>query len=179
MTHLARLLRQGSVADVPAAQALIAEARHWLHSRAIDQWQDAIPDDTIRRNANRCELFVVRSGEGITAMVTVLDSDFDTWGDQQTPALYVHRLVVAQSQRGSGCGQAILQWVAARAVAAEKSLVRLDCAADNPGLRRFYEMQGFRHVLDVAVRAPTSGRLLQSSLYERAAPINEASELAR
>ena len=163
------MLTRGSVADVPAAQALITEARHWLRLRAIDQWQDVIPDVTIRLNANRCELFVVRSGEGITAMVTVLDSDYDTWGDQQTPALYLHRLVVAQSQRGSGLGQMILQWVAARAVAEQKPLLRLDCAADNPGLRRFYEVQGFTHVRDVTVRSPTSGRLLQSSLYERSA----------
>jgi GNAT superfamily N-acetyltransferase len=38
----------------------------------------------------------------------------------------------------------------------------------DPGLRRFYEQQGFRHVRDVTVTALDGGRRLASSLYERA-----------
>ena len=85
-------IQLGTTADVPAAQALIEGARQWLRSLSIDQWQDPIPDATIRLNAERGELFVVRSAESITAMVTVAESDPGTWGMQPAPALYVHRL---------------------------------------------------------------------------------------
>jgi len=53
------------------------------------------------------------------------------------------------------------------AAARDAEIVRLDCAADNPGLRRFYERQGFQHIRDVTVTALDGSRQLSSSLYER------------
>lgn len=92
----------------------------------------------------------------------------DTWGTDATPAPYVHRLAVAQASRGHGPGQALLSWTSARAAVQRKTFVRLDCADDNHGLRRFYESQGFHHVRDTAVTALGGTRVLGSSLYRRA-----------
>lgn len=86
---------------------------------------------------------------------------------EDDPAVYVHRLAVAQTHRGSRLGQRLLVWVGQRAAERGAASVRLDCATDNPGLRRFYEEQGFRHIRDVTVRALDGGRELASSLYER------------
>ncbi|WP_236559565.1 GNAT family N-acetyltransferase [Curtobacterium sp. 8I-2] len=157
-----------TAADVPSAQVLIDGARLWLRSRGIDQWQDRVPDAVLLRAAEQGNLFVVRQDRVIVAMVTVSDSDSETWGVEDDPAVYVHRLVVAQTHRGSRLGQRLLVWVGERAAERGAALVRLDCATDNPGLRRFYEQQGFRHVRDVTVSAPDGGRKLASSLYERA-----------
>lgn len=164
--HVNLQVEQGTVDDVSEAQSLVAGARQWLHSRSIDQWQDAIPDSTIRSNAERGELFVVRGNTGLRAMVTVVESDEETWGHQLDPAVYVHRLAVAQDARGKGLGPALLNWVRLRAVEQGKKFVRLDCASDNPGLRKFYERLGYRYVKDVTVEAPTGDRALSSSLYE-------------
>ncbi|WP_323741579.1 GNAT family N-acetyltransferase [Curtobacterium sp. VKM Ac-2865] len=73
----------------------------------------------------------------------------------------------ALSSAGSRLGQRLLAWVEARAAERRAAFVRLDCATDNPSLRRFYEQQGFRHVRDVTVTAFGGGRQLASSLYER------------
>lgn len=54
-----------------------------------------------------------------------------------------------------------------KAVRRGRVAVRLDCATDNPGLRRFYEQRGFQHVRDLTVAAPDGGRELATSLYER------------
>lgn len=156
-----------TAADVPAAQGLIDGARQWLHSRGIDQWQDPVPDAVLLRDAEQGNLFVVRQDQAIVAMVTVSDSDSETWGVESSPAAYVHRLAVAQTYRGSRLGQRLLAWVEQRAADSGAAFVRLDCATDNPGLRRFYEQQGFRHVRDVSVTALEGGRQLASSLYER------------
>lgn len=163
----ALMVESASAADIPAAQDLIEGARRWLLSRGIDQWQDAIPDSVLFRDAERGNLFVVRQDQVVTVMVIVSDSDPETWGATNRPAVYVHRLAVAQTHRGSGLGQRLLAWVEARAVDRGAAFVRLDCATDNPGLRRFYEQQGFRHVRDVTVTALDGGRQLASSLYER------------
>jgi ribosomal protein S18 acetylase RimI-like enzyme len=77
-------------------------------------------------------------------------------------------LAVAQASRGRGLGHELLSWASARAAERRKTFVRLDCADDNHGLRRFYESQGFQHVRDTTVTAPGSTRVLGSSLYQRA-----------
>ncbi|MBF4616431.1 GNAT family N-acetyltransferase [Curtobacterium sp. VKM Ac-1376] len=154
-------------ADVTAAQVLIDGAKQWLRSRGIDQWQDPVPDAVLLRDAEQGNLFVVRQDQVVVAMVTVSDSDSETWGMESSPAVYVHRLAVAQTHRGSRLGQRLLAWVEARGADRGAAFVRLDCATDNPGLRRFYEQQGFRHVRDVTVTALDGGRQLASSLYER------------
>ncbi|MBF4606666.1 GNAT family N-acetyltransferase [Curtobacterium sp. VKM Ac-1393] len=156
-----------TAADVPSAQAIIDGARQWLRSRGIDQWQDPVPDTVLLRDAEQGNLFVLRQDQGIAAMVTVSDSDSETWGVESGSAVYVHRLAVSQTHRGSRLGQRLLVWVGQGAAECGAALVRLDCATDNPGLRRFYEQQGFRHVRDVSVTALEGGRQLASSLYER------------
>lgn len=100
-------------------------------------------------------------------MVTVYDSDPDVWGEDATSALYVHRLAVSQAHRGAQLGERLLGWVGEKAVRRGRVAVRLDCATDNPGLRRFYEQRGFQHVRDLTVAAPDGGRELATSLYER------------
>jgi hypothetical protein len=74
-----------TAADVPAAQALIDDARQWLRSRGIDQWQDPVPDAVLLRDAEQGSLFVVRQDEVVVAMVTVSDSDSETWGGGKQP----------------------------------------------------------------------------------------------
>ena len=64
------LASKGTVADVPAAQQLIEEARQWLRARSIDQWQDPVPDSTIIRDAQRGNLFVVREPGDVIATST-------------------------------------------------------------------------------------------------------------
>ena len=156
-----------TTADVAAAQALIGGARQWLRSRGIDQWQDAVPNSVLVRDAERGNLFVVRLRQEVVAMVTVYDSDPDVWGDDATSALYVHRLAVSQAHRGAQLGERLLGWVEERGVRHGRAAVRLDCATDNSRLRRFYEQRGFQHVRDLKVTAPDGGRELAASLYER------------
>jgi ribosomal protein S18 acetylase RimI-like enzyme len=160
-------IETATIADVPAAQALIDGARQWLRARGIDQWQAPVPDAVLLRDAEQGNLFVARQDEVIVAMVTVSESDSEAWGVDYGPALYVHRLAVAQTHRGSRLGQRLLAWVEARAADRGAACVRLDCATDNPGFRRFYEQHGFRHVRDVTVTSLDGGRQLASSLYER------------
>jgi GNAT superfamily N-acetyltransferase len=125
-----------------------------------------VPDAVLLRDAEQGNLFVVRQHQMIVAMVTVSDSDSETWGMESSSAVYVHRLAVAQIHHGSRLGQRLLVWAGQRATERGAALVRLDCATENPGLRRFYEQQGFRHVRDVPVTALEGGRQLASSLYE-------------
>lgn len=165
-------VERGEIADVPAAQALLAEARRWLADRSIDQWQDPVPDHVIEADVHRGGLFVVRTDDGLAGMLAVARSDEDTWGSASANALYVHRLVVAHRYRGAQLGPKLLRW--ARAYASNRGLewLRLDCAADNPGLRRFYERDGFAYVQDATVPSPDGRRAFRVSLYQRPAEVD-------
>ncbi|VXA95526.1 hypothetical protein [Pseudoclavibacter sp. 8L] len=61
--------------DVPAVSDLIAQARAWLTSRGIDQWQDEVPMSLLESDAADGRLFVVRDGDRTVATVTLSDSD--------------------------------------------------------------------------------------------------------
>ena len=167
LMDLGARVEQGLTTDVPEAQKLIAEARRWLAERSIDQWQDPIPDRVLEEDVRRGHLFVVRADDGLAGMLAVARSDEDTWGPSSARALYVHRLAVAQRYRGAQLGPKLLRW--AQAHAAEQGLdwLRLDCAASNPGLRRFYERDGFTYVRDTAVGSPDGRRTFSVSLYQR------------
>lgn len=152
--------------DVPAVSKLIAEARAWLASRGVDQWQDEVPMSLLESDAANERLFVVRDGDRTAATVTLSDSDTAIWGTTERTALYVHRLAVAQTHRGIGLGERVLAWVRLQAKAAAVPLLRLDCATENRALRSYYEQRGFRHVRDTTVTSPDGARELTSSLYE-------------
>jgi GNAT superfamily N-acetyltransferase len=167
MREHALRVRAGTIGDVDAAQALMDGARRWLREQSIDQWQDRVPDSTFKKDAERGRFFVVERHGAVIAMVTVADEDDETWPADDVAAAYVHRLAVDSIHRGENLGGRLLSWVEVRAREAGKQVVRLDCAADNPGLRRFYEERGFSHVRDSSVGDPTGTRSLKVSLYEK------------
>ena len=161
-------VERGELTDVRDAQAVLAEARQWLADRSIDQWQEPLPDRVIEADVHRGRLFVVREIGGLAGILSIAPSDEETWGPDSVRALYVHRLAVAQRHRGAQLGRNLLRW--ARTYALELGCVwlRLDCAADNPGLRLFYERAGFTYVRDEFVPSPDGRRFFRVSLYQLA-----------
>ena len=161
-------VERGELADVREAQALLAEARQWLAERSIDQWQDPLPDRVIEADVHRGNLFVVREAEGLAGMLSIAHSDEETWGQDPAPALYVHRLAVARRHRGARLGRTLLRWARTYALEHDCEWLRLDCAATNPGLRRYYERAGFTRVRDEVAPSPDGRRSFRVSLYQRA-----------
>lgn len=159
-------VERGELVDVPEVQALVAEARQWLADRLIDQWQDPLPDRVIEADVHCGRLFVIRETGGLAGMLSITHSDVETWGPDTTRALYVHRLAVAQRHRGAQLGRTLLRWARTYALEHDCEWLRLDCAADNPGLRRYYERAGFAHVRDEVVPSPDGRRSFRVSLYQ-------------
>ncbi len=80
--------------------------------------------------------------------VTVSSSDPMIWPDRSADAAYVHRLAIRRVFGGLGYGRAILEWAEGSAQSAGKKRVRLDCVADNAGLRHYYEQAGYAYAGD-------------------------------
>ncbi len=148
-------------ADVAVVAELLDEATRWVGERGFEQWPLPFPRDQLVASIDRGEVHVVEEDGEPVATVTLYYEDPRYWGDRPPDAVYVHKLAVRRDRAGLGLGAAIIDWAAATARAAERQFVRLDCLADNPGIRGYYEQLGFEHCGELVL----GGRNM--SLYER------------
>jgi len=141
---------------------LLDEATVWVNDLGFSQWPLPFPRDQLAGAIERGEVYVVESEDGeAVATVSMLPDDPLYWGDQPPDAFYVHKLAVRRDQAGRGIGAAIVEWANAEAAEAGREFLRLDCLADNPGIRDYYEDLGFEHRGDLVLDGQ------KMSLYER------------
>jgi GNAT superfamily N-acetyltransferase len=91
-------------------------------------------------------VLVHRDGARIIGTVVVLDHDPGTWDIDETPAVYVHLLMVDRSRAGEHLGARILEQVEEMARARGACFVRLDVGSDLGKLQRWYADRGFKVV---------------------------------
>ncbi|WP_245745993.1 GNAT family N-acetyltransferase [Nocardia altamirensis] len=118
----------------------------WMVDNGIGQWVPGeYPSAVVAEEAARGEWFVWRDDSGaLLAAVRVIWRDPEFWGaDDDTEAGYIHGLMVAPEQRGRDLGGRIIQFCADYTLANGITVQRLDTAADNQVLRKYYAAQGF------------------------------------
>ena len=157
--------------DVDAMVALNATAAEWARARGFDPGEPPLPLEMImRRRVERGEAYLARLAGTPVGMLSLHWDDPATWGELDTgDALYVHGLMVSREHAGLGIGVALLDWAGTVAAEAGKTYLRLDCRADNPRLRAYYERAGF------AYRGEAYLHNYVGSRYERRA-LNETDE---
>ena len=140
--------RPATPADVDDIHALRRSLEDWMAEHGVVQWpQGSLPRERIAAQVDAGEWHVVRDeGLGLVGTVRILWTDPDFWGDDHTPAVYVHGLMVDRRATGAGLGTTLLDWAAARGRDAGVDVFRLDCRTTNPVVRTYYERYGFRAV---------------------------------
>ena len=158
-------------ADAAAVLELIKARIRWMDEQGIRQWNttgylEAYGLDYFMQAARQGVLYVLRPPQGpIQGAVILLEED-PRWPDG-APACYVHNLVTACGVPGAG--QALLAFCRRHALGLGKQYLRLDCAADNRKLNRYYEAQGFQWAGSVE-EGPYRGNKRQVLLAEEDAP---------
>ena len=140
---------------------LLDEATVWVGERGYEQWPLPFPRDELEAAVERGEVYVAEVDREVVATVTLLWDDPMYWGDRPADAAYVHKLAVRRACAGRRIGSAIVEWADMTAAAAGRAFLRLDCLADNPGIRSYYEQLGFEHHGDLVVNNRNV------SIYER------------
>jgi GNAT superfamily N-acetyltransferase len=172
-------IRLATPEDLDALLGLRRYAEAWLRTAGIEQWTDH------ERGAR-----VIRSGidDGVTYAVTDptgtlvasltlngADPDFWTPDDQPDSALYLYKFMIGPERRGTGRGDALLDWACQQAELRGKQWLRLDCWRTNTGLQDYYARRGF-HLLRVVERPwRASGALMQRPAPLRTAPATSRS----
>jgi protein-tyrosine phosphatase len=141
------VVTRATASDAPVVRALRDELASWMLQRGIRQWN---PGDLSAKWIAVCIGFgvvsLVSHDDRLVGSVTVVWDDPLIWGEQSEPAGYIHMLMVDRAFGGHGIGRLILQCAEDSIAAAGLPLARLDCVADNPPLRAYYEHAGYRFV---------------------------------
>lgn len=152
-------IRRGEPRDVERVVAIWDDVDAWLRARGIEQGVPPRPmHDIVTDRIAAGKLWVAWRDGAALGTITLEWEDDGVWLDLPERALYVHGLATRRSVKGQGVGLALLRWAEGVARAAGSPLLRLDCAAENPALRTYYERAGFVHRGDFARRAITMSR---------------------
>ncbi len=145
--------------DLDALEAIDESTGAWLQSRGIDAGRPPKPLREILadRVSSGTMLLALLDGQP-AGMMTLLWEPEGLWADLPGDAVYVHGLMVHRDFAGKEIGRRLLEWAERRAYAGGKPLVRLDCMAENPELRAYYERAGYAHRGDVALPHRTAAR---------------------
>jgi hypothetical protein len=139
-------IAQSNAPEVSAA--IIEEVAAWGTSEGFPNWipgSFAGPDSRggshLLGDIAAGGLYLVWRGDDAVATLSLLEDDPIFWPDAGDEAMYLHRFAVRRS--AAGAGRTAVLWCIDEARRRGRSLVRLDCLEDNPGIRRYYEGFGF------------------------------------
>lgn len=159
------MIQKALAEDADTLAEILTEAKQLKVSLNDDAWasRDFTPE-LLRKWIGEGNTYAVRLNDHIVATFALTWEDA-TWGQQPPVAGYIHKLAVAESARGAGLGEKVLDWVAAHVTENGRTLIRLDFPIRNQGLRRYYESRGFSWVRNTEVKQP--GKTYLVGLYER------------
>src|SRR6266542_6754373 len=156
--------------DIGVAAHILEEAIAWARRRGFDSW--APGEFASPESGGRLQLLqavetgglylVFVEGQAVGTMSLLPEGPL-FWPGSPPVALYLHRFAIRGPHTGRGVGVAAPAWAEHEVMRRGRRLIRLDCLADNPGIRAYYERAGFEHRGDVEVEGT------RFSLYEREA----------
>jgi hypothetical protein len=111
--------------------------------RQIDLWQRGeMPLGWVEQSIAYGWVHTVWKQDQLVGSVTVAWEDPLIWGESETPAGYIHMLMVDRAYAGNGVGRSILGWAEGQITASGRRPARLDCATSNE--RRRFETRVYR-----------------------------------
>ncbi len=151
MTEIDTDLRVAVASDPEASAAIIEEVAAWGASRGFPSWRpgsftgpDSVGMSRLHGDIATRSLHLVWRGATPVATFSLLERDPMFWPAAGDEALYLHRFAVRRT--AAGAGRHAVEWCLHEARLRDRDYVRLDCLAENPGIRRYYQHFGFAAV---------------------------------
>lgn len=149
--------------DAAAVISLRKEAEKWLSNQGVTQWTNTSRgiEDIQEHIASGCTYVVRSTGPEIAASITLDKADPDFWTEQEMldPAIYLYKFMIGEGFRGTGLGDAMLDWACQTGERQGAEELRLDCWRTNDALHRYYLARGFRHLATRSAEGRMSGAL--------------------
>jgi GNAT superfamily N-acetyltransferase len=181
MTARLRIVRaEATDENLQVVLRLIDEAARWLHTKDTDQWARPWPDPISRDERvsrgldGKKTWFVQDEMQNTLATVTIATHanpdvwPASAWADESThnsDAVYVHRLIVAREQAGTGLGSDLFDWAGQRAARQYGAKwIRIDVWTTNFDLHKYYQRRGFEPAGYCADPKYPSGALFEKEI---------------
>ena len=149
-------IRRAHSGDAETSAAIIEEVADWGVSEGSPSWipgsftgPESVGMSRLRGDIAAGSLYLVWRGASAVATFSLLERDPIFWPGAGDEALYLHRFAVRRAAAGSG--RQVVAWCLQEAQRRGRSFVRLDCLAENPGIRRYYERLGFGAVDETVI----------------------------
>src|SRR6266511_3455615 len=159
--------------EAAAVLQLRDELAAWMVQRRIDLWQPGeMPLAWVEQSIAHGWVHTMWKQDHLVGSVTVAWEDPLIWGESETPAGYIHMLMVDRAYAGNGVGRSILGWAEGQISVSGRRLARLDCATSNQRLCRYYEQAGYAPVgrrqfrLQDSQIFPAVDHAVDTTLYE-------------
>ncbi|MNJ57964.1 putative acetyltransferase [compost metagenome] len=143
------LIRPASLEEAPIVLDLWQSSARWLNSKGIYQWRPEKfnLEQVIDFFHDGSDVYVAESNQEIVGTYILTWTDPLIWQELDRPeAGYIHRFAVHRDYKGLGIGQYLLNSAEEQIRLKGKTLVRLDCMADNARLNQYYKDYGFQFV---------------------------------
>ena len=164
-------IERAHAADAGSVVALLDAAAEWQRDHGIDLWTPGQFNEDVRQTTAKGDLYVCRR-QGVIVGCFMLDegsarmSRWLTDHGRRPERGVVGRLTVTRESAGQGLGMELLRAADQLASSRGIAFLRLECPADDQGLRRYYVGAGFTHIGDNDLPGP-KGEPWVSSVYER------------
>lgn len=153
-TGSALRIERSSEPDISAA--IIEEVASWGEAEGFPNWIPGSYTGAGSTGVSRLcgdiakgALYLIWRGADAVGTLSLLENDPIFWATAGDEAMYLHRFAVRRA--AAGAGRHGLEWCIAETRRRGRAYVRLDCLADNPGIRRYYESFGFAAVDEMMV----------------------------
>jgi ribosomal protein S18 acetylase RimI-like enzyme len=158
-------LRVAGSDEPEISAAIIEEVAAWGALQGFPSWRpgsftgaDSVGMSRLRSDIATNSLYLVWQSTSPVATFSLLERDPMFWPAAGDEALYLHRFAVRRAT--AGAGRHAVEWCLLEARRRDREYVRLDCLAENPGIRRYYERFGFVAVDEKVIDG------IRYSLYE-------------
>lgn len=142
----ALMVRRATDQDIDGIRCLLIDAAEWIHSaHGFWQWRvESFERELVEAFVRDHEVFVGTIRNELVGCFSIHWTYEEIWGEKfHEDAGYVHRLCVSRNRKGEGIGRDLIRYAEGLIRAKGRSLLRLDCMADNPSLNAFYVNIGF------------------------------------
>ncbi len=143
-------VRRTKVEDISAILAIVEEAKEYLKSQKIDQWQNGYPNEkVILQDIHNQESYVLEEGAEILGCMCLSFRKEPTYqkieGEWLNNREYgvLHRLAVKSSWKGKSLANYLLQDSENQARKEGVAFLRIDTHPENESMKRWIEKMGF------------------------------------
>lgn len=140
--------------DLPKIMEIIEDARVFMQTFDMDQWQNGYPNaEVFRQDIALGECYVAVGDNGIAGVMVVTEIPEKCyeeivghgWLAGGQPYMTIHRMAVAKTYRGTNVAEKMLSFAEKLCIEKNRVSIRVDTHKKNLAMQKFLEKNGFSY----------------------------------